>query len=90
MELMKVSLIQGSYKDGGVGACEVLRTAVPAFLAPGASFIEDSFSRDAEEGWFRDDLSIARLLGPLFFLLFPQLHLTSAGIRSQGLGTPED
>ena len=46
MELMKVSLIQGSYKDGGVGACEVLRTAVPAFLAPGTGFVEDIISRD--------------------------------------------
>ena len=43
MELMKVSPIQGSYEDEGVGTCKVLRTVVPAFLAPGTGFVEDIF-----------------------------------------------
>ena len=45
MELMKVSPIQGSYEDEGVGTCKVLRTVVPAFLAPGTGFVEDIVSR---------------------------------------------
>ena len=43
---MKVSPIQGSYEDGGVGTCKTLRTVVSAFLAPGTGFVEVIFSRD--------------------------------------------
>ena len=59
------------------------------FLAPRTSFLEGSFSRTGEGGWFRDDSNTLHLLRTLFLLLLliHQLHLRSSGIRSQRLGT---
>ena len=60
----------------------------PIFLAPGTSFMEDSFSKDKCEGWFWDISSALYLQCTLFFLPLHQLHLRSSGIRSKRLGTP--
>ena len=56
------------------------------FLAPGAGFMGDSFSRDWREGWFGDDSGTVHLWCTLFLLLLHQLHLRSSSIRSQRLG----
>ena len=48
--------------------------------------VEDNFSMDGEQGWFRDDSSTLHLLCTLFLLLH-QLYLTSSDTRSLRLGT---
>ena len=63
------------------------RAAVPNFLAPGTSFMEDNSSTDWRQGWFQDDSSTLYLLCTSFLLLLCQLHLRSSGIRSWRLGT---
>ena len=63
--------------------------AVSSCLAPGTSFVEDSFSMDWERGWFGDDSSVSHLLCTLFLLLLHQVHLRSSGIRFQRLETPD-
>ena len=52
----------------------------PTFLAPGTSFMEDSFSMSS---------SALYLFHTLFLLLLCQLYLRSSGIRSQRLGTAD-
>ena len=66
------------------GALGVSGQQSPTFLAPGTSFMEDSFSTEWGEGWFQNDSSILHLLCTLFPSLLYQLHLRSAGLRSQG------
>lgn len=51
-------------------------------------FMEDSFSMAWGGGWFQNDSSILHLLYTLFPSLLHQLHLRSAGLRSQGLRAP--
>ena len=55
-------------------------------LAPGASFMEDSFSMD--QYGVMGHSSTLHLLCTLCLLLLCQLHLRPSGIRSQRLGTP--
>ena len=66
---------------------------VPAFLAPGTSFMADNFPLDwrAEGlgGWFHDDSGALHLVCALFLLLLHQFHLRSSGTGSQRLGTPD-
>ena len=58
------------------------------FLAPGPSFMEDSFP-GARGGYeFQDDSNTLHLLCTLFLLLLHQLHLSSSGIRSRRSGDP--
>ena len=38
------------------------------FLAPGTGFVQDNYSMDGGEGWFRDDSSALHLLHTLFLL----------------------
>ena len=79
----------GSRVDGSLvdGAYRIMVQRSPTFLAPGAVFVEDNFPRTVGWGWFRDDSRALHLLCTLFLLLLHQLHLSSSGIRSQGLGT---
>ena len=66
-----------------------LKQCSPTFLAPGTSFVEDSFSTvQAMGGWLGDDSRALRLLCTLFLFLLHQLLLRASGIRSQRLGTP--
>ena len=62
-----------------------LKQQFPTFLAPGAGFVEDSFSMEAGAmvlGWVRCITILCTLL------LLHQLHLRSSGIRSLRLGVP--
>ena len=59
------------------------------FLAPGPSFVKDSYFMDGQRGWFQDDSSTLTFIGHLISLLLHQLHLRSSGIRSRRLGTPD-
>ena len=69
-------------------ASVTLKQWSPTFLAPGTSFVEDSFSTvQAMRGWFGDDSRALHLLCTLFIFLLHQLLLRVSGIRSQRLGT---
>ena len=69
---------------------KALKQRSPTFLAPGTSFMEDSFFTDwgRSGGQLQGNSSALHLLGSLFLLLLHQLHPQSSGIRSQSLGTP--
>ena len=60
----------------------------PTFLAPGTSFMDENFSTERGQGWFRDGFSTLHLLCTLFLSSLDQLQLRSSGIRSQRLDTP--
>ena len=63
--------------------CNSVEQQLPDALAPGTSFMGDSFLHGLEMVvWFQDDSSALHLLCTLF------LHFGSSGIRSQRLGTP--
>ena len=66
--------------------CSLKTAGSPIFLAPGTSFMEDSFP-GARGGYeFQDDSNTLHLLCTLFLLLLHQLHLRSPGIRSWRFG----
>ena len=62
--------------------------AVPTFLAPGTSFVEDNFSMDGAGGGLGSIQAHYTELCMLFLLVLFQLHLRSSGIVSRWLGTP--
>ena len=69
------------------GDGEPLGQWCPIFLAPGTSFVEDTFSTDwggIVSGRFKSITSLCTL----FLLLLHPLHLKSPVLRSQRLGTP--
>ena len=59
----------------------------PAFLAPGTSCVEDSFSPDGGLEVVWGDTTTLHPLHTLLLLLLYQLHLTSSGTGSRKLGT---
>ena len=65
------------------------RPAVPNLLFLGTSFMEDNFSTDWGGRWFQDVHFDYIPRDALILFILQQLHLSSSGIKSQRLGTPE-
>ena len=82
-------LCSGSCAGRKVKKIIIFKQAVPNLFGTRDQFLVDNFSMNLLGVWFWDDSSALHLLCSLFLLLFYQLHLRSAGIRSWRLGTPD-
>ena len=64
-----------------------LRQRSPTFLAPGRSFVENSFSTDLGGEWFRVDSRHDIYRALYFYLYYMSSTLRSSGVTSRRLGT---
>ena len=61
---------------------------VPAFLAPGTSFVETNIFKDWRWGVVLGSFKHITFIVHFISVILHQLHLRSAGVRSRRLGTP--